>query len=454
MTILPQLVIDTLQSCWHLVVLIVSAALCIMVTLHVLEGIALRVTGTFDRRRRLGRPFKPATSFSSNPVLAKGVGPGSRSPAPATIIEQPVVLVTGGAMGIGRELVLRYGRLGYRVIVWDILPDVELKIVKDEIVASIANPVAVIEFHRVDVSDLGEVTTAAATLLSPRDGGVSIIPDLVILNAGIVSGKSLIDDVPAQSKLPRMLKVIDVNVKQLLLVAGTLVPAMVLAGTSEEVQVGHARHRGIVVMGSVAGFVGTARMTDYNSSKAAANIFAEALSAELAELSTGNVGIHVTLVCPYLVSTGMFQGTKRVLGIPDLKPGRVADAIVRGVRLKKRVVVLPHVMLWWLAVKALVPWSMVPLIDNFAGGSRAMATFTGRDPSFPTPLHKQKAGNSPLGTEANPTLRAAPLFSPPTKPNDAPAELARQISTVSDATSSEVSSITATAAATAKPKAE
>jgi len=64
----------------------------------------------------------------------------------------------------------------------------------------------------------------------------------------------------------------------------------------------------IVTIASAAGFVGTNGLVDYCASKFAAVGFDESLRMELAAL--GKTGVHTTVVCPYYINTGMFEGIK------------------------------------------------------------------------------------------------------------------------------------------------
>ena len=54
------------------------------------------------------------------------------------------------------------------------------------------------------------------------------------------------------------------------------------------------------------GLVGIHKLADYCASKFGAVGFAESLMAELSVM--GKDGVKSTLVCPYFISTGMFDG--------------------------------------------------------------------------------------------------------------------------------------------------
>ncbi|PRD29453.1 UNVERIFIED_CONTAM: Short-chain dehydrogenase/reductase family 16C member 6 [Trichonephila clavipes] len=62
----------------------------------------------------------------------------------------------------------------------------------------------------------------------------------------------------------------------------------------------------IVSIASLAGIAGATRLTDYCASKFAAVGFEESLRLELYD--EGYTGIHSTVVCPFFINTGMFDG--------------------------------------------------------------------------------------------------------------------------------------------------
>lgn len=68
-----------------------------------------------------------------------------------------------------------------------------------------------------------------------------------------------------------------------------------------------ARNSGhIVSITSLASLVGIPKLVDYCASKYAARGFAEALEVEM---YTKNLdGIKVTVVCPFVINTGLFEG--------------------------------------------------------------------------------------------------------------------------------------------------
>ena len=67
-------------------------------------------------------------------------------------------------------------------------------------------------------------------------------------------------------------------------------------------------HGHIITIASSAGLFGVAGLVDYCSSKFGAVGIHESLSSELNIM--GLDGIHTTVICPYFIDTGMFDGCK------------------------------------------------------------------------------------------------------------------------------------------------
>ena len=67
-------------------------------------------------------------------------------------------------------------------------------------------------------------------------------------------------------------------------------------------------HGHIITIASSAGLFGVASLMDYCSSKFGAVGIHESLASELSVLELN--GITTTLVCPFYINTGMFDGVK------------------------------------------------------------------------------------------------------------------------------------------------
>jgi all-trans-retinol dehydrogenase (NAD+) len=139
------------------------------------------------------------------------------------------------------------------------------------------------------------------------------------------------------------------------------------------------RDRGhVVTVASAAGLVGTSRLTDYCASKHAAVGFDESLRLELKRQRSR---VLTTVVCPFYVSTGMFEGVRTRFPsiLPILEPEYVVDRIVHAIRKNRRRVVLPRVVATTYLGR-LLPVPAFDALMEFLGVNRSMDEFRGRSP--------------------------------------------------------------------------
>lgn len=290
--------------------------------------------------------------------------------AHGTKLSGSTVLVTGGGSGLGRRMALLAARRGARVLIWDLAADGGRN-VRDEIRAG----GGAAEAQTVNIADKEAVQTAAA-----EAGPV----DVLINNAGVVSGQLLLD--AADEDIERTF---NVNVLALYWVTRAFLPGMTGRGSGT-----------VVTIASAAGLVGVARQTDYSASKFAAFGFNESLRAELrAELRSGGsdgAGVRTMVVCPYYIDTGMFDGvrTRFPLLLPILKEEEVAAKILDGIEAGREKLVFPPLVNLVPAARILPVAGFDRLMD-FLGINRTMDHFTGR------PGDKGPAVEQPVKTGPN-----------------------------------------------------
>jgi all-trans-retinol dehydrogenase (NAD+) len=271
-----------------------------------------------------------------------------------TALHNKHVLVTGGASGIGRLIALGCARVGGSVTIWDL--DAEggqrTALEASEAGASSAHAFAC------DVSDREQVYARAGETRAAA-GDV----DVLVNNAGVVSGRPLLE-LPDE----RIERTFAVNTLALFWTTKAFLPAMKARGS------GH-----VVTVASAAGLVGTARETDYAASKFAAVGFNEALRQELRRSARG---VRTTVVCPFYVDTGMFQGVKTrfPLLLPVLKEQQVADRVLKAIRRNTPQVQMPWMVQTLPMMRLLPVWAFDELADFF-GLNNAMDAFTGRPPA-------------------------------------------------------------------------
>jgi all-trans-retinol dehydrogenase (NAD+) len=260
------------------------------------------------------------------------------------------VLITGAASGLGRLLALGAAARGARVTLVD--RDTRgLRAVRDELARAGREAIAL----TVDLCDRSQVRAMADQVLATR-GPV----DILINNAGVVSGKTLLACTDQDIE-----RTFQVNVLALFWTVRAFLPAMLAQGR------GH-----LVTIASAAGLGGTSRLTDYCASKFAAVGFDEALRAELRRLGQP---IRTTVVCPWYVDTGMFRGVRTRFPrlLPILAPEYVARRVLDAVQAGRRRLLLPRFLLAVLIIRFLPPALFDRILRLFAV-DRTMDGFTGR----------------------------------------------------------------------------
>ena len=269
-----------------------------------------------------------------------------------TTINNKHVLITGAASGLGRLLALRCAGLGATVTIWD------LDAAGGEAVAAEATAMGPgrARAFACDVSDRTQVYARAAEVLA--DAGAV---DVLVNNAGVVSGRELLELDDA-----RIERTFAVNALAPFWVTKAFLPAMVAGGS------GH-----IVTVASAGGLIGSPRMTDYAASKFAAVGFNEALRLEL---KRSTPGVKTTIVCPFYIDTGMFEGVKTrfPLLLPILREQDVVERIVKAIQHDRPQVLMPW-MVHTLPAMRLLPVGVFDTLADFFGITTAMDEFTGRE---------------------------------------------------------------------------
>ncbi len=264
------------------------------------------------------------------------------------------VLVTGAASGIGEQMAYAAAAHGAQVIGWDV-DGAGLERVADAMAASGSTLVTDV----VDVTDREAVYRAAAAV-DEALGGV----DVLILNAGIVDPASVLDVSDAMVD-----KVMGVNVMALFWCTKAFLPGMVERGE------GH-----VVTIASITSIVPTPGMATYTVSKHAAYGFGETLRTELRSQAPG---VKSTVVMPFFIATGMFEGAGTIplpFFTAHLEPAEVAEHVMDAVAKNKERVILPGIGVLVQVLRALPP-RLYDAVADRVGLMSVMSTFTGRTAS-------------------------------------------------------------------------
>src|SRR4051812_30662099 len=230
-----------------------------------------------------------------------------------------VVLITGGARGVGAETARRLVAQGAKVVLVD-LDREPLAALAAELGANATSTVG-------DVCSLEQMEAAVAHAVDTF-GGL----DVVMANAGIASYGSVLAVDPETFR-----RVIDVNVTGVFHTVRAALPALV------------ERKGYVLVVSSLAAFAASPGLVAYHASKAGAEHFANALRPEVKYLGVDVGSAHMSWI-----DTPMVQDAKKDLTafqkMLESLPGPLgkttsveacADAFVAGIEKRKRRISVP-----------------------------------------------------------------------------------------------------------------
>jgi len=229
-----------------------------------------------------------------------------------------VVVVTGAASGIGAATVSLFSQEGSKIGMLDV-DEASLKDRQEELGAAGAEVLGV----RCDITDEDECQRSMQKIIQ-HFGGI----DVLVNNAGITHRSAFINTETAVYR-----KVMDVNFFGSLHCTKAAIASII------------ERKGMIITISSIAGLAPTLGRTGYCASKHALQGFFSTLRTEL--MSTG---VHVMIVCPSFVQTNIqnraLDGDGTITSHPQSRVGKlgtpesVAQAIFRGARRKKNLLVL------------------------------------------------------------------------------------------------------------------
>ncbi|XP_062357818.1 epidermal retinol dehydrogenase 2 [Cinclus cinclus] len=264
-----------------------------------------------------------------------------------------IVLITGAGSGIGRLLAIKFAALGATVVLWDINQEAlncAVRVARE-------NGAGRVHSYVCDCSRRQDVYRVADQV-KKEVGDVSIL----INNAGVVIGKRFLDSPDSLVD-----KTMEVNTMAHFWTYKAFVPAMIAANR------GH-----LVSIASCAGLCGGSQISDYCASKFAAIGFAESIDMEMRTLR--KTGVKTTIVCPFVINTGMFDGVEskwpRIL--PILDPEYVAERIISAVRQNQEMLFIPRIIYVLYFLKSFLPVKATVLILDYFGILDIMSTFKGR----------------------------------------------------------------------------
>jgi len=188
-----------------------------------------------------------------------------------------ISIVTGGAMGIGREIALRLARDGSDVAIVDIEEEPAQEVVKE--IQSMGRKS---RFFEGDVARWDQVKAMVEGVLKDFKG-----IDILINNAGIVGPVVPVWEYGVED----WDRVMEINMKGIFLCCKAVMPFMLKQKSGR-----------VVNIASIAGKEGNPRMSAYSSSKAAVIAFTKSLAKEVAQQN-----IMVNCITPALIETHMME---------------------------------------------------------------------------------------------------------------------------------------------------
>ncbi|MEV4123612.1 SDR family oxidoreductase [Nocardia sp. NPDC049707] len=184
-----------------------------------------------------------------------------------------VVLITGGASGIGAEVARRLRARGAHLVLVDLdmsrLRELAKELGGDEHVVAVS----------ADVRDLAAMEAAVAQAIE-KFGGI----DIVLANAGIASYGSILEVDPAAFR-----QVVEVNLVGCFHTVRAALPAVI------------ERRGYVLIVASLAAYVVMPTMAAYNASKAGVEHFANALRLEVAHFGVDVGSAHMSWIDTPLV---------------------------------------------------------------------------------------------------------------------------------------------------------
>jgi short-subunit dehydrogenase len=262
-------------------------------------------------------------------------------------LKNKIVLITGGASGIGKlmgQLVLEKGA---NLVIWDFNREA-----LDTTVAALGKAGKVAGYC-VDITNTGLVMETAAMVKSKHG-----IVDVLINNAGIVVGKYFHEHTTREVE-----QTMAVNALAPMQVAREFLPGMMAQNS------GH-----ICNIASSAGLISNPGMSVYAASKWSVIGWSDSVRLEMKKLKKQ---VGVTTVTPYYINTGMFDGVRSVM--PILNPEKVARSIISAIEHQRIFLSMPWSVRLVRFFQGLLPvWFFDWFVGKVLGVYSTMDHFKGR----------------------------------------------------------------------------
>ncbi|KAF2670912.1 dehydrogenase/reductase SDR family member 8 precursor [Microthyrium microscopicum] len=272
--------------------------------------------------------------------------------------KKEIVVVTGGSDGIGARVVQLLAERGIKVVILDIQPP-----------KFTTRPN--VHYFKCDLANPSDIRYIAASV-SQSIGS----PTILINNAGFARGNSILSASDTDIKLT-----FQINTLAHYHLAQAFLPSMI-----------SKNHGMVVTIASLAAYITSPGLVDYSASKAAALVFHEGLSAELATIHKAPA-VRTICVCQGYTKTPLFEGFHKGDRFMNyaLEPETVAEEIVRGVlRGQSDHIMLPRGNAYIAALRAFPLWMQAHVRKDL---KKMMINWKGRQVAQPS---EKSANSSPI----------------------------------------------------------
>lgn len=206
-------------------------------------------------------------------------------------LKDKVAIVTGAQRGIGKACAIKLAQLGARVVVTDISEEN-----CSEVVSEIQKQGGEALSFKMDVTDLDNIKEVKDEVIK-QWGRI----DILVNNAGIFDYEEL-------DEILKIDRILDVDLKGLMIVTKTIVPEMI-----------KNKYGKVINIASIAALIGSPKMHSYCAAKAGITGFTRVLALEL-----GAMGINVNAVAPGAIETPMLD---QVFSLPGFDEKTILNMI-------------------------------------------------------------------------------------------------------------------------------
>ncbi|MEJ1110952.1 MULTISPECIES: SDR family oxidoreductase [unclassified Kribbella] len=252
-------------------------------------------------------------------------------------LSSAVVVITGGARGIGLATATAFAAAGATVYTGDLDPSPELPA---DLVDRMHGP------WPLDVTSRESFASFVDNVIADT-GRI----DVLVNNAGVMPLGRFLDEPDAISRTT-----LDVNLWGLIHGMRLVLPGMIARGNGQ-----------VVNIASMAGKIPFPGMAVYNASKYAAVGLTAAVRREL-----HGTGVTASAVLPSAVRTSLSSGVRLGGVLPTVDPSDVAAAVLRTCRTRQAEVAVPRWLGGWKVLDGLLPSPLMAWGRRVAGDDRGL----------------------------------------------------------------------------------